>query len=68
MHVRDTCFKLYGYPNWSNYLKNQKGKILAKILANLAVILIDVDGDTGKIPIDGNLSTLLILITLQVLN
>lgn len=35
-HMKDTCFKLHGYPDWYNDLKNKKSKNSAKFHSNFA--------------------------------
>lgn len=49
-------FQLHGYPQWYTDLKDQKGKNPTKALTNLADIPLHVDGNKGKIHVDGNYS------------
>lgn len=51
-HVRDTYFKLHGYPKWYKDIKNQKAKSSVKNLSNLASTSIDADGDKASMDVN----------------
>ncbi|XP_044483739.1 uncharacterized protein LOC123209672 [Mangifera indica] len=34
-HMKETCFKLYGYPDWYKELKEQQGKSVSRSMANM---------------------------------
>lgn len=47
-HIKDTCFKLNVYPDWSKQLKKDKGGCLGKSSMNMVNTLHDQDELGGK--------------------
>ena len=57
-HVRNSCFKLHGYPAW---YKEQRSKPFNKTMVNMAEMPLEADAndkDNGKVDCNSDLSKL----------